>query len=388
VDFTFTDDFADQRQAAQDWVDAHFRPEWVEEQRATGTHHTPELHALMAREGILGAGYPKQYGGTDVPVAFREAVVAALGTNGMLLDGWGSTRIVLQVILEVATEEQKQAIVRPALAGEVIIALGYTEPDSGSDVAAAKTRAIRDGDEWTINGQKAFTSTAQSATHVFLLTRTDPDKPKHRGLTLFLVPTDIAGFELQPIATLGGQRTNFTYYSDVRVPDSARIGGVDDGWSVMRVALVHERGGNTLRGQGGATLSRRVAAWVRTEQAAGARFDPSVPERLARIAIEDEVARLLALRVTWMHQTGGSPGVEGSMAKLFATEAHKRGHADVVDLLGPAGVLQRGEEAAALDGELEQEFRESIVETIRGGASEILRDIVAERRLGLPRSRP
>jgi alkylation response protein AidB-like acyl-CoA dehydrogenase len=388
MDFTFTDDFAEHRKAAHDWVEAHFRPEWVERQRATGTHHEPELHALMARDGMLGAGYPPPYGGTDVPYAFREAVVAELAAKGLLLDGWGSTQIVLRVILEVATEEQKQAIVRPALAGEVIIALGYTEPDSGSDVAAARTRAVRDGDEWVINGQKAFTSTAQSSTHVFLLTRTDPDKPKHRGLTMFLVPTDIPGFDLQPIETLGGQRTNFTFYTDLRVSDSARIGGVDEGWSVMRVALVHERGGNTLRGVGSATLAQKVAGVVKEQQAAGRRFDPSVPERLARIAIDEEIGRLLALRVTWMHQTGGVPGVEGSMAKLFATEAYKRHRADVLDMLGPSSVLQRGAEGVTLDGELEQEYRESIVETIRGGASEILRDIVAERRLGLPRSRP
>jgi alkylation response protein AidB-like acyl-CoA dehydrogenase len=388
MDFTFTDDFAEHRKAADDWVETHFREAWIDEQRATGTHHEPELHALLARDGILGAGYPPEHGGTDVPVAFREAVTAALATRGLLLDGWGSTHIVLRVILEVATEEQKQAIVPAALAGHVIIALGYTEPDSGSDVAAARTRAVRDGDEWVINGQKAFTSTAQSATHVFLLTRTDPDKPKHRGLTLFLVPTDADGYDLRPIETLGGQRTNFTYYTDVRVPDSARIGGVDEGWSVMRVALVHERGGNTLRGQGSATLAHRVAGWINEERAEGRSFDPTVAERLARIAIDEEVSRLLALRVTWMYQTGGVPGVEGSMAKLFATEAYKRNKADVIDMLGPAGVLQRGAAGVALDGELEQEYRESVVETIRGGASEILRDIVAERRLGLPRSRP
>jgi alkylation response protein AidB-like acyl-CoA dehydrogenase len=388
MDFTFTDDFAEHRKAADDWVETHFRQEWIDEQRATGTHHEPELHALLARDGILGAGYPPEHGGTDVPVAFREAVTAALAMKGLLLDGWGSTHIVLRVILEVATEEQKQAIVPAALAGNVIIALGYTEPDSGSDVAAARTRAIRDGDEWVINGQKAFTSTAQSATHVFLLTRTDPDKPKHRGLTLFLVPTDADGYDLRPIETLGGQRTNFTYYTDVRVPDSARIGGVDEGWSVMRVALVHERGGNTLRGQGSATLAHRVAGWINEERAEGRSFDPTVAERLARIAIDEEVSRLLALRVTWMYQTGGVPGVEGSMAKLFATEAYKRNRADVIDMLGPSGVLQRGADDVALDGELEQEYRESNVETIRACASEILRDIVAERRLGLPRSRP
>ena len=143
----------------------------------------------------------------------------------------------------------------------MLIALGYSEPDSGSDVAAAKTTAVRDGDDWVINGQKMFTSTAQLATHVFVLARTNPDVPKHKGLTLFLVPTASPGYEIQPIHTLGGQVTNATFYADVRVPDSARIGGVDAGWSVMKVALVYERGvGSTASME--QTLARDLAAWA------------------------------------------------------------------------------------------------------------------------------
>jgi alkylation response protein AidB-like acyl-CoA dehydrogenase len=276
------------------------------------------------------------------------------------------------------------------LRGEILIALGYSEPDSGSDVAAAKTRAERDGDEWVINGQKMFTSTAQSCSHVFVLARTDPDLPKHKGLTMFLVPTDTAGFELQPIYTLGGQRTNATFYSDLRVPDSMRIGEVNEGWRVMRVALVYERGGGG-RGSSGPTLAEKVAAWaLSTIRPDGTTYydDPKNRERFARIAIDEEVGRLLGLRVRWMNAQGELPGVEGSMGKLFGSEAAQRHYSELLDMLGPEGVLQPGSTGAPLDGEIEAHFRSTVVGTIYGGSSEIQREIIAEGRLGLPRNRP
>ena len=297
--------------------------------------------------------------------------------------------MVIRTIRHSGTEAQKKAIIAGALRGEILIALGYSEPDSGSDVAAAKTRAVKDGDEWVIDGQKMFTSTAQSCSHVFVLARTNTDVPKHKGLTMFLVPTDTPGFELQPIYTLGGQRTNATFYSDLRVPDSMRIGGIDEGWRVMRVALVFERGGGRV--SAGPTLAERAAAWaMSTERADGSTYydDPVNRERLARIAIEGEVGRLLELRVRWMNAAGELPGLEGSMAKLFNSEAAQRHYGELVDMLGSAGVLQPGADGAPLNGDLEAHFRSTVVGTIYGGASEIQRDIIAQGRLGLPRNRP
>jgi hypothetical protein len=296
--------------------------------------------------------------------------------------------MVIRTISQVGTEEQKTTIIPAALRGEILIALGYSEPDSGSDVAAAKTRAMRDGDEWVIDGQKMFTSTAQSCSHVFVLARTNPDVPKHKGLTMFLVPTDAPGYELQPIHTLGGQRTNATFYSDVRVPDSLRIGAVDEGWRVMRVALVYERGG---RVSAGPTLAEKVATWaMSTARADGTTYydDPRNRERFARIAVDEEVARLLGQRVRWMSAIGELPGIEGSMAKLFASEAAQRHYGELVGMLGSKGVLQPGAAGAPLEGDLEAHFRSAVVGTIYGGASEIQRDIIAEGRLGLPRNRP
>jgi len=390
MDFSVSDNLAEHRAAARAWVLANTRPEWAEEQHRRGDHHTPELHAALARDGILAADWPAELGGSGVDPGFARAVFDELYAKGIVGDAWATTRMVLRTMQHVSTQAQQHEYIPAALRGEVLIALGYSEPDSGSDVAAAKTRAVRDGDEWVINGQKMFTSAAQVCTHVFVLARTDPDVPKHKGLTMFLVPTDVPGYERQPIYTLGGQVTNSTYYSDVRVPDSARVGAVDDGWSVMHVALVFERGGGD-RGTAGPTLAERAAAWAQhaTRDDGTAYYDdPVTRERLARIAVDIEVGRLLGLRVRWMTERGELPGVEGSMHKLFWSEMDQRHYGELVDMLGPEGVLQPGAPDAPFAGELERAFRSAVVGTIYGGSSEIQREIVAERRLGLPRTRP
>jgi len=389
VDFVTVDDLAEHRRAAQDWLADHVRPEWADEQYRSGTHHTDELHQQLARDGILGAGWEAEYGGSDTDPDFARAVLDAVAGAGLYADGWATTNMVIRTIRHVGSEDQKKAIIAGALRGEILIALGYSEPDSGSDVAAAKTRAVKDGDEWVIDGQKMFTSTAQSCSHVFVLARTNTDVPKHKGLTMFLVPTDAPGFELQPVYTLGGQRTNATFYSGLRIPDSLRIGGIDEGWRVMRVALVFERGGGRV--SAGPTLAEKAAAWaMSTERVDGATYydDPVNRERLAKMAVEQEVGRLLELRVRWMNSRGDLPGIEGSMAKLFNSEAAQRHYGALVDMLGSAGVLQPGAAGAPLDGDLEAHFRSTVVATIYGGASEIQRDIIAQGRLGLPRNRP
>ena len=389
MNFTSLDDLAQHREAARLWAVENIRPDWAREQYQSETNHTAELHALLARDGILGAGWPRAYGGSEVNPDFARAVLDEVSDAGLYTDGWATTNMVLQTIQSLGSEEQKTTILPAALRGEVLIALGYTEPDSGSDVAAAKTRALRDGDEWTIDGQKMFTSSAHFCTHVFVLTRTNPDVAKHKGLTMFLVPTNVEGFELQPIRTLGGPRLNATFYSQVRVSDSMRVGDVDDGWRVMREALIHERAGS--KGMAKPALAAKAAALaMSSDRSDGTTLydDPRNRERLARIAIDEEVGRLLGQRVRWMSSIGQSPGVEGSMAKLFTSEAALRHYSELLDMLGADGVLQPGAGGAALDGELEAHFRSSVVRTIYGGASEIQRDIIAEGRLGLPRNRP
>jgi alkylation response protein AidB-like acyl-CoA dehydrogenase len=389
VDFKDVDRLADHRQQARDWVAEHVDPGWAEQQRVSGSYHTPELHALLAGQGWLGAGWPAEYGGTDNDPDMASALFEEIDAAGLHMDGWATTKMIASTILHTATEEQKRAIIGGAVRGEILIVLGYTEPESGSDVAAAKTRSERDGDEWLINGQKMFTSTAHLATHVFMLTRSNTEAPKHKGLTTFMVPLVSPGVEIRAIHTLGGQRTNATFYSGVRVPDSARIGPVDGGWGVMHVALVFERSGGSGR-RSGPSLAGRVAQWAQaTRREDGTRVfdDPAVRERLARIAIEAEVSRLLGMRTAWVAATGGLPGTEGSAAKLFSAESAQRQHWDLLDILGAEAVLKREAGDAPLGAAVEEAFRRGVVGTIYGGSTEIMREIVAERVLGLPRAR-
>lgn len=397
VDFWESDDLAAHRDAAKAWADANVAPEWPREQRSSGCHQTMELHARLARDGILGAGWPARYGGSGTDPDFATAVFDELARRGMQSDGWLTTVMVTRTIQHVGTEEQKRSYIPAALRGELIIALGYSEPDSGSDVASARTSAVRGGAAgageaagWLINGQKMFTSTAQLASHVFVLTRTNPDVPKHKGLTLFLVPTTSPGYEIRPIHTLGGQVTNATFYAGVRVPDSARIGGVDEGWGVMKIALVHERGTGSAALLD-LTLSRDLADWARqaTRQDGTTAFDdPLVAERIGRIAVDQAATRALDLQNRWLTQKGELPQVEAAMRKLFWSETAQRHYSDALDILGADGVLAPDSANAPAGGKFERDFRAAVVTTVYGGASEILREIIAERRLGLPRGRP
>jgi alkylation response protein AidB-like acyl-CoA dehydrogenase len=286
------------------------------------------------------------------------------------------------------SDEHRREVVPRILAGEVMCCLGYSEPDAGSDVAAVATRAVRDGDAWVIDGQKMFTTMAHEAQYVFLLCRSNFEAPKHKGMTMFLVPMDTPGIEVTPVETMGGERTNITFYSDVRVPDSCRVGAVDDGWTVMHAALVYER--NSANWGEPHHLVETMAHWATTTTLPdGSRpfDDPAVQEVLARWTTELEAGRLLLFRSAWLAAQGGLPHVEGSMAKLHITEAFVRASSELLDLLGPDGLLQMGEEGTVERGLVEHAFRHAVVTTIYGGSSEVQREIIAGRGLGLPRSR-
>jgi 3-oxocholest-4-en-26-oyl-CoA dehydrogenase alpha subunit len=205
MDFREADELAAHRAAARAWADANVAPEWADEQRRSGCHQTPELHARLARDGILAAGWPPEYGGSDVDPGFARAVFDECARRGLHVDGWATTSMVIHTIRHVGTEEQKRTYLPAARRGELLVALGYSEADSGSDVAAAKTTAVRAGEDWVVNGQKMFTSSAQVCSHVFVLARTDPAAPKHQGLTLFLVPTGGPGYASSPSTPSAGR---------------------------------------------------------------------------------------------------------------------------------------------------------------------------------------
>lgn len=362
--------------------------EALERVRRSGTFHDWDLHRAMAERRWIAPTWPVSEGGAgrrpeDLALLFEE-----LARAGAPVDGWGTTMLVANTLRLMGTDAQRAEVVPRLVSGEILVCLGYSEPDSGSDVAAARTRAVRDGDSWVIDGHKMFTTLAQEASYVFLLTRTNPDVPKHRGLTMFLVPLDTPGIEIQPVHTLGGERTNATFYSGVRVPDDCRVGEVDGGWDVMAVALTFERGG-TGNGMARQLLDQMVD-WARGQDSGpgGCLLDDALTrERLARAETVLEVGRLLSERTVWMANTGRLPGVEGSMAKLFTSEVFQRVADDLIGLGGPEGLRGRATPGALMGGELEHAYRHSVVTTIYGGTSEIQRGVIAERGLGLPRVR-
>ncbi len=308
----------------------------------TGTMHDWELHRAMADKGWIAQALPEALGGggrgpEELAVLFRELELA-----GAPYDGLSICTMLASVIAHVGNDMQRRDVLPKLLAGEALIALGYSEPDSGSDVAAARTRAVRDGERWRIDGQKIFTSLAEESEWVFLLTRTDPDVPKHQGLTFFLVPTSAPGFELQPIRTLSGKRTNTTFYDGVHVDDEWRIGEVNGGWQVMLVALSFERGvaGGVRDAERLLTVAEAHARDAVDDDGRPLLDDPDRRDALVRLAVDCEVTDLLVNRAAWVAASGRLPGVEGAATKLFATEALQRAADRLLDAAGPLGLVQ------------------------------------------------
>jgi alkylation response protein AidB-like acyl-CoA dehydrogenase len=386
VNFDIDDTSPQFRQEVTALLDEYVTPELIERSRRTGTNHDWDLYRALGARGWYAGGWPTEYGGRGDEGSSEILVLSdELERRGVPFDGLGMTLLVANTILRVGSEEMKRTVLPRALAGEIVMCLGYTESHGGSDVASAKTTAVRDGDQWVINGHKMFTTLAHESEYVFLLTRTNPEAPKHRGLTMFLVPMHAPGVEVQPIWTIGDVRTNATYYTDVVVPDTARVGEIDDGWGVMGIALMFERtgGGADARLFGQAV---RAAGSVATADGRTLLDDDSVRERLARLAIEREISMLLRLRGQWAQAQGSRSMIEGSMYKLFSAESQVRAASDLLDIFGPLGLIEAGEPAAPGSGEFAHEFRHSIVLPIYGGSSEVQRRIIAERGLGLPRS--
>ncbi len=388
MDFRLGDASERFREEVRAFLAEHVTDELRERVHRTGTYHDWALHRAIAERGWLAAAWPEELGGQGRDPLEMTALAEEMVLADAPVDGMNTTMLIASIVRLEGSEDLRREVIPRVLAGEILMCLGYSEPDAGSDMANAKTRAERDGDQWVVNGQKMWTSLAHESAFVLLLTRSNPDAPKHKGLTLFLVPMDTAGIEVQPIETLGGQRTNITFYTDVRVADRFRVGEVDDGWGVMRrTALSLERGGKG-RGLADCLLADAVT-WAESTTRAGrpAIEDRSVRETLADIAIRNEVAMLLGYRAAWLSAQGGTPGVAGSMGKLFQSESYVRAAADMIDLAAPDGILEARSPGAPCDGRIEYHHRKAAVTTIYQGTSEIQRSIIAEQHLGLPRSR-
>ncbi len=346
-----------------------------------------DLVRQLGKDGWLGVGWPTAYGGQgrtpmEQYLFYDEANRAGVPLPLVTLNTVGPT------LMQFGSEEQKQAFLPKILSGELHFAIGYSEPGAGTDLASLRTRAVRDGDEYVINGQKTFTTGGHDADWIWLACRTDPDAPKHKGISIILVPTDVAGFKHTPIWVLGGGHTNATYYEDVRVPVSNRVGNENEGWKLITRQLNHER---VALGPAG-RLERHLDAvrrWAQaTRLADGCRVadQPWVQMTLARVYAVCDALKLANWRVASDLAAGGLNPADASSMKVLGTQGQVECLRLLLEVLGPAGYLAADTPESVLRGQLEQAYRQAPVGTFGGGVNEVQREIIQMAGLGMPRA--
>jgi alkylation response protein AidB-like acyl-CoA dehydrogenase len=343
-----------------------------------------ECRRALGEAGLLGVAWPVEYGGSGLTALeqyiFGEEARRVHAPLPMItLNTVGPT------LIQYGTEEQKNKFLPAILKGEIDFAIGYSEPGAGSDLASLRTTAVRDGDHFVINGSKMFTSGAEFADYIWLAARTDPEAKKHKGITVFIVPTDSPGFSWKPLHTMPGVSTYYTFYDDVRVPESAIVLGENEGWKLVTNQLNLER---AALGNLGALepLFNKTLEWAKTTPLDdGFVIDqPWVQQALARVEAQVAAYRLLNLRVNTSMRSGGLGMGEASAAKVFGTELTQQVARELLDVVGQAG--SRKGPAAPLKGELESAYRLAVINTFGGGANELQRDIIAMAGLGMPRA--
>jgi alkylation response protein AidB-like acyl-CoA dehydrogenase len=351
---------------------------------------TPKRRAFMARVGEqkwLGITWPEEWGGQASDGVYEYLLNEALAGRGGPQIGKG-VGIIGKTILAHGSERMKREFLPKILRNEVEFAVGYSEPDAGSDAASMKLKATRDGDGWRLNGQKTWTTSAHFAEWYWVGARTDPDAPKHHGITLFLVPLDHPGITINGIWTMGDERTNDVFFDDVWVSDDYVVGEVNRGFQYISEALDLERFTMFTF----SPIQQRLdllCEYVRTATVDGEpmKDDAVVRQRVAQLVTQGEVARVLGLRFVDASTKGGPPPtVQSSEYKLYATELSKRLADASMDLAGPGSQLRVHTEDAPMRGRAESTYRYTVIDTIGGGASEIQKNIIARRKLGLPKN--
>jgi alkylation response protein AidB-like acyl-CoA dehydrogenase len=357
-----------------------------------GAHETSparrEIFHRLGNDGMLGIGWPKEYGGqgrppTDQFIFFDEAQRAGCPMPFVTLNTVGPT------LMTYGSEEQKAFYLPRILSGEITFAIGYTEPGAGTDLASLTTRAVRDGDEWIVNGQKIFTSGANEADYVWLACRTDPDAKKHKGISLIIVPTDTKGFSWTPIVTVGHATTAATYYDDVRVPYGNVVGGENEGWRLITTQLNHERVGLAAVGALAFRLYDDDDAWAAATHSGegGTMIElPWVQLELARCKAKLDAMKLLNWRMTLDVANGALKPQTSSAVKVYGTEGVNDVYHALLNVLGPEAHLREGSPGAVLRGEVEVMGRTAQINTFGGGVNEVQREIVAWMGLGMTRT--
>jgi hypothetical protein len=345
-----------------------------------------EVVRQMGRDGWLGLGWPKEYGGQGRPVIDQYILFDEVQRAGAPFP-FVTINTIGPMIQRFGTEEQKRRYLPGMLTGDILFAIGYSEPEAGTDLASVRTRAQLVGDEWVINGNKVFTSGANQADYIWLACRTDPDAPKHRGISIIIVSTADPGFSFTPIATSGLTHTNATYYNDVRAPRENLVGEVNQGWKLITSQLGHERVGLAAFGGRTEQLWSDVVDWCRQARVDGARpIDREwVRQDLARTYVEIEAMRLLNWKLAVLGEGEDPSPAAAAVAKVFGTETHDRVCRTLLGAVGPMATRRPGAPGAPLDGRLEALARGSYINTFGGGTNEVLRDMIAVNGLGMPR---
>ena len=346
-----------------------------------------ETVSQMGRDGWLALGWPKEYGGRARPpmeqlIFTDEAAIAGAPVPFLTINSVAPT------IMAFGTAEQKDFYLPKIAAGDIHFAIGYSEPEAGTDLANLRTSASRDGDDYVINGQKMWTSLIQYADYVWLAVRTNAEAKKHRGISVLIMPTTAEGFSWTPVHTMAGVDTSATYYSDVRVPATNLVGEENGGWKLVTNQLNHERVA-LVSAQPIFTALTQVREWAQnTKDARGERLIDSewVQLNLARVHAKAEYLKLINWELASARDQTPSPA-DASAAKVFGTELATEAYRLLMEILGPSATLRQDSPGALLRGRVERMHRSALILTFGGGTNEVQRDIIGMVALGLPRNR-
>ena len=389
MDFEFTEEEKKFKKEISEFLDREVT-EGVIEESDIGLGFGPHSWELMRKLGgkkWLAPSYPEEYGGLGLSKIYRYIVAEELDYRNALvvIRGLGMVGVdmVGPVILRHGNERQKKELVSGIAQGEIDFALGYTEPNAGSDLSQIAMRAVRDGDDYIISGQKLFNTACHFAQYHWLATRTDPDAPAHKGISMFVVDLKTPGISVSPLWEMSDMRTNEVFYDEVRVPKQCLVGEENRGWYYIVEALDLER--LLTVGALERTL-KEIIEYTQNTPINGKLLseDPLTRQRLADMAIEIRVARNLVRRVVWLQDKGTVPNVEAAILKAFVCEVYQRVVEKGLEILGLYGLLRKNSKYSVLEGMIERLFRASFVLTIGGGSSEIMRNIIAKRGLRLP----
>ncbi|HEU0191050.1 MAG TPA: acyl-CoA dehydrogenase [Mycobacterium sp.] len=392
MQISYTPEQEELRRELRSYFDKLITPERREALSSTsGEYGTGNVYretvAQMGRDGWLALGWPKEYGGQarsamDQLIFTDEAAIAGAPVPFLTINSVAPT------IMAFGTDEQKKFYLPKIAAGELHFAIGYSEPGAGTDLANLRTTAVRDGDDYVINGQKMWTSLIQYADYVWLAVRTNPEAKKHRGISMLIVPTRSEGFSWTPVHTMAGPDTSATYYSDVRVPATNLVGEENAGWKLVTNQLNHERVA-LVSAQPIFVALNQVREWAQnTKDTLGARLIESewVQLNLARVHAKAEVLKLINWELASASDAAPSPA-DASAAKVFGTELATEAYRLLMEVLGTAATLRQDSPGALLRGRVERMHRACLILTFGGGTNEVQRDIIGMVALGLPRNR-